>query len=505
VPVGLAKLALSAVGLLFVLAIAFGAWTGFPVYNDAYFVGFIRELGAGSILADHPDQPLSAFLLQLSAKAFGWSRAPHVAISLAFWILLAWQTVLLWKKLFPEEPALGALTALLVLSPILVETQYTTITAILRANLPVSLCLAALLICLRSREQDRWALVLSATLIALAAAQTEYGVATMAASVALLLPLRRFRAAGALLAGGAGGYLVFRLVSNVRAEKYVDPSYLLPRVLDAPGTAVARWINGLWHCLAGAWLSAAGALRIEPGSRSTWLAAAVGLFSAAALAWALRSPRRTVEGHVGGEEPRRSLAALFLAVAVGLIPVILANRAPDKPASDSRHRTHVLPFAAVAVVALASRIPAPRYRQGAFAFLAFLAGYWVVEGAFKTRHEQRLLEDVGARLLPLVRASPGITVAVLPGRVARTDWAPKATIRWSDEEAKRAWVLLPDEAVTLFGPRVACRDTSRIDTPPELHSTGRHGPLSHLVWVSVVSGAVESIEPYCVGPVRTGA
>jgi len=72
-------------------ALFLGAWTGFPVYNDAYFVGFVRELGPTSIGANHPDQPVYGFLLQSLAMAFGWRRGPYIAIGLSSWILLAWQ------------------------------------------------------------------------------------------------------------------------------------------------------------------------------------------------------------------------------------------------------------------------------------------------------------------------------------------------------------------------------------------------------------------------------
>jgi len=488
-------LALLALGGVVVAALAFGAWSGFPVLNDAYMVGLIREFGPKSILPDHPDQPLYGILLQGLATAFGWNRAPYVAIGVGAWALLAWQAMRLWTRLFPEERGLGSLAALLVVSPILVETQYSTATAILRANLPVSLCLAALLVGLGSTEQPTtWRLALSALLALIAASMTEYGLGTTIASVAFLAVLRRFRAAAALLAGGVAGYLAFRATANVQTDQYVDPSYLLPRVLDHPGVAVGRWITGIWHSLFGAWLSAAGGLRIDPTSRSILLAVAVGLFAAIALTPVWRRLRDSGEPRA----PARSLMALVIAVMAGVVPIVLANRAANLPASDSRHRTHLLVFAAIFVVAFSSRLTARPFRPAVFAFLAFLAGYQVVDGALATRRNQRLLESVGAHLLPLVKSSPGVTVGVLPGQIVRTDLTPKATIHWSDEESKRAWVLIPDKAEDLFGSRARCHDTDRIDTPRELHTTGRHGPVSHLVWVNVRGDSVENLEPYCI-------
>jgi hypothetical protein len=471
-------------------AIFVGAWTGFPVYNDAYLVGFVRELGPASILANHPDQPVYGFLLQSLAMAFGWSRGPYIVISLASWILLAWQAKRLWERLYPEEPRLSPLAALLVLSPILVQTQYTTVTGILRANLPVSMCLCALLVCLGSEGENRRSLWISAALVMAASVMTEYGVGASVACAALLLFLRRSRAAGVLLAGSVAGYLVFRVTANVHTEENVDPSILLPRVLGNPAVAAARWVVGVWHCLLGAWLSAAGGISMDQLRTAT--ATAAGLLAAFAMIRALRGepPVRL--------EDRRRLAASCMAVAFGLVPVVLANRAVNLPASDSRHRTHVLVFAVIALLAFTSRVVAIRFRKAAFVFLAFLAAYWVVIGAVQTLRDQNLFEEVGDRLLPLVRSSPGITVAVLPGQTLATDLTPKATMRWRDEEAKRAWILLPGQAERLFGPRAGCHDTHQIKTIPELHSTGRRGPVSHLVWVSVVGQSVEELEPYCV-------
>lgn len=492
--------ALLLVGVVVIGALAYGAWSGFPVLNDAYLIGFVREQGPRSVLADHPDQPFYGILLQSFAVAFGWSRAPYVLAGLASWIVLAWQASRLWKRLYPEDSRLRLLAALLVVSPILVETQYTSVTAIFRSNLPVSLCLAALLVCLASEKEDRRSLALAAALVLVAASMTEYGLGTMVACATLLLLLRRFRSAAALAAGGVTGYLVFRMTADVGAVKYVDPSQLLPAVLKNPVLTASRWITGIWYSLAGAWFSAAGRLIVAPTSRSTLLAAAAGALAAFAIIRALRG----AEKHSASEKPPGRLVALSLAVAAGLIPVVLANRAANLTMSDSRHRTHVLVFAAVAFLAWTSGIVAVRFRKVVYGFLSFLAVYWVVVGAYQTRQEQRLLEGVGTHLVPLVRSSTGVTVAVLPGITVRTDLTPKATIRWTDEESKRAWILIPDKAVSIFGPRARCGDTTRIDTPPALHSTGRHGPVSHLVWVSMVGEDVEALEKYCVEPAEPG-
>jgi len=190
-------------------------------------------------------------------------------------------------------------------------------------------------------------------------------------------------------------------------------------------------------------------------------------------------------------------------VAGGLFLVSLASRSSTLPAYESRFATPVLPFAALFVVGLASRAATDPFRPLLFALLALLAGYRAVDGAFETRRRQEFLEDVGARLLPIVRRLPGITVGVLPGMGMSdaSDLTPKVTFSWNDEEARRVWVMPPSEAVELFGLRTECRDNARIETPPMFHSTGRRGPISRLIWLPVKTEASEALETYCVRPV----
>jgi hypothetical protein len=288
------------------------------------------------------------------------------------------------------------------------------------------------------------------------------------------------------------------MTATAAARENVAPSTFLPGVVrDLPATA-ARWVTGVWDALAGAWLAAAGEIELSRSNRFTLVAWALALAAALAAARALRNlPWRPLAPESG-----RRVAAVALAVAVGLLPVAFARRAPSLGPYESRFRTPIVAFAAVAVVALALRISAARYRKAVLLFLVFVAGFRVAAGAFEARRFQRFLEAVGAEVRPLVANSPGITVAVLPGQGSNdpADLTPKATMRWPVEDARRVWVMPPDEGEELFGPRTNCRDTDRIDTPPMLHSLGRRGAVSHLVWVPVEEGAPGPLEAYCVEP-----
>ncbi len=482
---------------LFAAAILFGAWTGFPVYDDAYVVQFLREVGANRIAADLPHRPVEGWILQSLAGAFGLHRGPYVAVALAFWLLLAWQTSRLWRRFFPEDEGLGTLAGLLVLAPILVATQYSTLTTVLPINLPVSLGLAALLLCLRPREERSTSLAVAAILIAFAVVLSDYGLAISACAITALLCLRRFRPAIVLAAGAAVGFVVYRLVSNPGAREDAPTASLLGIALGEPVKIASRWVSGLWHALLGAWMSAVG--RVVWEGRSGWASAAAGLVTLALALVLLRRPR------LEGAPSRSRFGMLAAIVGVGLIPVVLALRTATSAAYGTRFRTPILPFAAIAIVALFRRVRAGRFARAPLGLLAFVAGYWVVYGAFEARRSQQFFEAVGTQLVPLVRGSEGVTAAVLPGQMSMdaADMTPKATLHWSDAEAKRAWLMSPEEAEELFGPRTACRNTSRIDTPPRLNFVRRTGALSHLVWVPFEDGAAGALEDYCVGAPRS--
>jgi hypothetical protein len=483
-------------GLLAVLA--FGAWSGFPVFDDAYMVLFLREASVKALEAQHPHRPLFGLLLKWATGAFGIQRLPYVALSTAFWALLAWQTARLSRRLAPGAPEIAASAALLTLAPILVSTQFTTATTVLPANLPVSLCLAAVLLGLGDDAQRlRGRIAGAAVLVAASVVVSEYGIAAGAAGVALLAVCRRYRAAIALAVGAACGYVLFRAQADLSVRVKQSPSAQLGALLGHPHVAAVRFGEGLWDCLVGAWAGAAGAVRFSFSDRSTLLAAAAG--GAAAATVVLLARRRDVEsaGPFGGRGPWGLLAA----IAAGILPVVLANRSLSSgDPYESRYLLPVLPFAALAVALGLSRVTAPRYRRAALAMVAFVGAYRVVVGAFEARQEQGRMEEIGALLRPLVQDSSGITVAVVPDRwkLDGSDMTPKVTWKWDDAAARRVWVMPASRAAVEFGPRVACHGTAAIDLPPELMATPRSGALSHLVWLTAWGRSAGVLEPYCV-------
>ena len=205
-------------------AMTTGAIWGFPVFDDAYVVTTLREGPASDFAFKHPDRPLYGSLLETAAATFGRSATPYVLLSVAVWMLLAWQTHRLWRRLFPEDADLSLVAAALVFAPVLVKIQFTTVTTMFPVTLPVVLCLAGLLTLL-AKEEDRWPeWSLAGAFAGAAVFVSEYGLTAAAACAALLLWMRRWRAAAVFMLGPGVGYFAFRLLADVSNREKVQPA-----------------------------------------------------------------------------------------------------------------------------------------------------------------------------------------------------------------------------------------------------------------------------------------
>ena len=110
---------------------------------------------------------------------------------------------------------------------------------------------------------------------------------------------------------------------------------------------------------------------------------------------------RPGERDAAAEPEGRKLVALFIAVAVGVLPEVLLGRPIDATGFPSRLRMPALAFGAVFVTGLVSQGVIPRWRTAAFGALAFLAGYQTVVDLaqfFDRVHHQRLLDRIGQRV-----------------------------------------------------------------------------------------------------------
>ena len=419
-----------------------------------------------------------------------------MALAVGFWALLAWQTHRLWTRLFPERADLSWIAATMAFAPLLVRTQFTTVTTLFPVNLPVTLVLAGLLWLLREEGDGAlrdWSL--AASLTAAAVLISEYGVAAAAASAALLLGLRRPRSAAAVALGAAAGYVAFRLFADIGSRPKLDAAGRIAEFVGHPWSALSLWLSGLWYTLLGAYGETISEIHFDEDSPSTWIAVFAGALIALGAALTLRSEP--------GEPrpPARRFAALLLAVGAGLAVVVLSDSSPvSLDPYRSRYRLPVVPFAVVATLGALDRIVGRRFRKLVLPSLAFLAGWRMVDGAFQARREQEIMDGIGRRLLPLVRHSEGIVIGVIPdqGMRSSSDITPKVTRRWTDADSRRVLVLPDAEATDLIGTRFGCQSPDHVHLNLKRNSAVRSGEISRLVWVSVHNGRAGAAETYCL-------
>ena len=495
-------------------AIGVGAWTGYPVFSDAIVPLVAHDSGAGSLAAKTADRPLYGWMLQATVAVFGFHRLAWVLIDLAAWGLLAWLTSRLFRRVFPESPDWSWLPALLVLSPIVVQTQFVTLTIAYPDVLPVGLVVAGLLAG-AGRSRRRGAAV-ALVLAALASVISEYGWATTFAAVVLAVGLRERWTALWLGAGAACGAVIFKLTADASARPDVTADAQLPALAAAPVAAVYRWMSGVWHATIGAWGGAIWHTQLDPKSRSSLAIAAL---SAVAAVLAVLSATRAAGAEPAGATstgnaasaarsvPRR-LPLLLLAVAAAVLPVAAAGRATVFSAAwtgeyETRFLMPALPFASVFIVGVIACGMTRSARAAAAAVLGFLCVEASWQGARQAMLSERWAQQLGRALLPLVRSSEGLVVAVGDDD-PRLRWGSiltgKLTASWRDEDARRFWAMARSRARRVVGERSGCRTPERIELVEETRWLRRAGRLSALLWVPETGDRIGPFEPYCLEP-----
>jgi hypothetical protein len=479
-----------------IIGIVLGTWGGFPVFDDASLILLWNAKTPGSLFAANLHRPIVGWVLQFFVDAFQFNKLPYVLINIAFWLTLSWQTFLLSRRLFSEY-ATAALAAMFVLAPIVVRTHYTTITTLFPANLPVSICMMVLLLCLK-QNADILILLTASFLGALASAMSEYGVAISAASIALLFVMRKNRAACALLIGSVIGYLIFQSTSvEYRASRTLETQ--IQTLGSSPLSMITHLLHSLWTALIGAYGGAAKNIALDADTRSTLLAALIGIAAAALILQSFRKSREIITNK------KREMFAIILGVVAGLLPVILANQAPSAGDTyETRFFIPILPFAAIVTARMILYLIKAELRPIVVAVLAFITICTVFNGAFQVRREQKSMEGFAKILKPIVEKSSELTVVVVPDfeKLDGADITPKIIFNWPPEIWSKVWILTMREIVPLNGPRTHCNST-KFNLPQRFLSVKRSGPISNLYfvpefWHPKDQISIASFEPYCI-------
>jgi hypothetical protein len=143
----------------------------------------------------------------------------------------------------------------------------------------------------------------------------------------------------------------------------------------------------------------------------------------------------------------------------------------------------------------------PRAAPASAALLAFVCVEASWDGARQALLSARWAEQLGRALLPVVRSSDGIVIAVGEDDPALR-WGSaltgKATRSWRDEDARRVWTMSRSTARRVFGARAGCRAPDTVDFDAEIRGIRRSGRLGSLLWVEPAGDRVAPFEPYCV-------
>jgi hypothetical protein len=480
--------------------LAYCAFRAFPVYDDGYLLLLIQEAGVGGIAAAHPDRPVFGLLLEFCARVGGTSPVTYIVVSILGWLGLAVEASLLWQTLFPTSPDFGPVVGALCLSPVFVQTQFTTVTVALIAGLAINLSLAGLLIVLDDRTESFSILrVAAASVLTVAGALvSEYGVFTSLAGAALLLVLRRLRATALLTAVAGIGYGIFRATGRADFRTELHPAIVGVMALKRPLEGLLREVSGAWTASGGAIVRALGSIRIEMGSRSTLLAAASGT-AMGVLVYV--TERRPAEQSTAQPETRK-LWALLAAIAVGVLPGVLLARPMDAVGFPSRLRMPALAFGAVFIMGLLSIGVIPKWRSAAVCILVFLTGYQTIIGGADALRTRDTLAEMGRRLRPFVEGTRGLVVVVMQDQLGGQGFFPtiaKATLDWPPSLSRRVWVVSPMTASRIAGVGAGCRPPETVNLVRGLRVTPLTGPLGALLSIDVRHGQPGEIVPYC-GP-----
>jgi hypothetical protein len=419
--------------------------------------------------------------------------AVFVAISGGCWFGLGLQAALLWRRLFPQLRDSAFLVSVLVVSPIVVQTQFTTVTTSLPTQIPVLLSIGGLLLLLKENV-PAISMAVAAILVGLSVVLSEYGLAASLGALVILVGARPRARAMLFAAATAIGYGTFRAVSDLKTRPNVDPEAVTRSLslLNVPLEAVA----GVWNAVAGAYGTAAAALHPTIRYSSLLLAAICGVVVAAAVYLAFR---RTA-WPAPDTKSNRVFCWLLGATMVGVTCVCLAGRTTGMPGFPSRFLTPILPFAPAVTVYLIHALVKPRFVPGAFALFGLLAGNAMVTRGAQAVMERRVLEEASERLRPLVSTSGDLTVAVLGGGIgAGYVLTGGVTWAWDRENAARIWIFSEAEARVQLGGRLDCR-VARTLAIESVRGIARRGEVDRIVYVPVVSGRVGEVQPYCLAP-----
>jgi hypothetical protein len=491
---------------LIAVPLGIGAYYGFPVFDDWYYSALVKEQGPVAMIPAHGDRPLFGIILQLVAAACGSSVVPLVAFNLCLWTAFALEAAWLWRLIYPAYRQYSLLICCLVLAPVVVRIQVSTVTVLIPCLVPTVLSYTALLLILCHYENQTWRTAalcwFGCALAALGALFSEYALASAAASAvvaagyrspatAKLSRLRRSIPIISLLVCVIAAYGVFLRISDPTARPNIRPNAWLGGTGLLPNKAF-HFTSSVVQVLIGSYADQLARIQPRWDSKSTIAPLLYG-FLVCLVLW--RSTANSQMGTpVGDKASRLPGFILPAAVLAGLAPVAAMGRDTTQLIFTSRLLLPVLPVGVMASVFLSLRIVKPRYCPLVVALFGFLAGAATLDAVVGIVKGQRLAGSIGTALLPYMRDTTGLVVAVVDPQTNGTTLGD-LTSRWPTEQSRRFWIFPPLEAKRLFGSPTACLEHPTIEF--NYRTIRRSGPVEELLFVDASVPSEIHVERYC--------
>lgn len=502
-----------AILLLISVTLAVGAFLAFPLYDDGWLTLILRESGRHALFQYMGDRPIFGLLLESIASFGAANKFVFVAINAFLWLVFAFESGLLFRKLFPEFRNYSIVASCLTLAPIVIETQLSTALVVLPANLAAILSYAAILLLLesdhRAEESRPFRLVLAAALAASGVALSEYGVASnlvgaiILVGTGLICSVRAERRnlsvrAALLCALTAISYVLFAKTANFNARPDVAPAHALQRGMSKWLEIPFDVLSGAWHAVLGAYASALGNITLAWDSKSTILAGLFGILIAVLLCLAVRNTPVCASNDQSPARFFRRFSVLVFAIFAGLLPFSVMGRATTLSEFGSRFRIPIMPVAAAATVYLALHLVRLSFRWVPVMLLGFVIGYVSWISAYNAVERSRAIAAIQGSVRPYVEQSAGYTVAVVPFERFETESTANIASTWPVEVEKKLWVIAQEPASLQFGSRRACHPPAALDV--NVRGLTRSGKLDQILWVDARPGKPVVVEPYCETP-----
>jgi hypothetical protein len=486
----------------------FAAWS-YPMWDDAYLDLMALDQGTAAYVESAADRPVGA-------AACAWlAEEPsqfYLRASVVHWMVcmgMGLFTLHIARQLFPGRPTLSLATACLATTTFLCRTQ---IVLAVHPNTPglstVTSFLAIFLLAgTIERQLPTWSLSLrwlaASALLGIAGILSEYFVASTLAGAAWIAFLgwgletqarrRAYRSGLALVVLTVGIYLAYHQIASAAARPEVRPELFLTESIGWRGKVTFPvWASCIYTGSMGAMFDRLGSLTLLRFGDAAALGAGV-LLAILVQLFAGR-PKRELDSSDANVFEQRLLIGLFIALAVGLLPMVAMGRRPDLTTFSSRFWAPIVPFALCTSVGLLASLLKSKRLWLLSPLCALLAGWAQVSDGLETSRELRRVSSWGPEVRKQLSEN-GMCVAIFEnawqaGQPVPNDYELVARLArtWPREERERFWAF-PDFYWTRRKDASSGIEIDHELHAPKIHRTtrflAREGPISRVLWVYV--------------------